>query len=251
MDDIQALEPKVAKLDVQVEALTRDVASLSSSIRDLSEIVQKHWQQTEGQFQQVLVAIERASAPRKTDWHLVLGALGLILAIGAAAFSPLMLRLSDVQQDVDKTQINLKAHESLNLHPVGQTRVDALEADLKDRSLRNSEAIRDMDIKLQKEYTLIDSAIREKVLASDTALREKSALLDLTIREHHSMQDEALRDMDTKLQKEFSLLDTASQKRVDELTKHVENAVAAMQELQQRMSVLEALRAESVRVQKR
>lgn len=212
----EALEPKVAKLEVAVDTVTKDLASLTGIVRELAQGVQKQWQQTEAQYSQLLVAVERAAAPRKTDWHLVLGAVGLILALGAAAFSPMMLRTNDLQDTVNRMQSSFSAHERLNLHPVGESKISAIEADLKERSQRNTEAIREIDAKLQKEYVLIDAAIRERVMALDKELKDKD-----------EKQEAALRLFRAQVSDEHKVLSD----RIHE----------TLPTLQQRVAVLEAL----------
>ena len=106
--------------------------------------------------------------------------------------------MADVQVGLEKEQIARQAHEKLTMHPVGETRVNAMEMILKEGRDRNSEAIRELDAKLQKEYSLINDTLKER-LVSQAAL---------------------IKELDDRLQKELQLAE-----------KHTNDKVAALQVL--------------------
>lgn len=144
-DDMQngniGLETAVAKHESDIAALTRDVGSLSHAVRDLSSVVRSQGERTESQIQQLMVAVTSASGPRKTDWHLVLGSVGLILAIGAAVFSPLQWQLSDNKARIETIDRTIREHQQLQLHPVGLQRIDSLEKAFSERVAKRDEQV--------------------------------------------------------------------------------------------------------------
>jgi hypothetical protein len=122
------LETRVATVEANLGAMSKNLADLTVDVRDLSQGVREQGRQFDDQMKQLLVAVTQAQGPRKTDWHLLLGAIGLILAIGAAAFSPLMLRIGDTQVLQEHSEARFERHTELTLHPVGAEKIRALEA---------------------------------------------------------------------------------------------------------------------------
>ena len=70
-----------------------------------------------------MVAIERAGAPKGTNWQVLLASVALIVSLGALAFTPLNWKIADVQKDVDRNEKLFLEHTKLTLHPVGQEKV--------------------------------------------------------------------------------------------------------------------------------
>jgi hypothetical protein len=124
------LETRVATVEANLGAMSKNLADLTEDVRDLSQGVRAQGQQFEDQMKQLLVAVTQAQGPRKTDWHLLLGAVGLILAIGAAAFSPLMLRMGDLQTAQGRVEQQFYEHTQLPSHPVGQAQIEMLTHEL-------------------------------------------------------------------------------------------------------------------------
>lgn len=166
------LEPRVAKVETAIEAITRDINALVSNVRDLTSAVRTQGDQTDAQIRNLLVSVTAAAGPRKTDWALLIGAIGLILAIGAAAFSPMLLRINDLYTKQDKTEERMREHELLRLHPVGESRLNAIEEAMKTAVGINPQGIRDLDNKLQREFNLATKNVIEKVDALRTVVEE-------------------------------------------------------------------------------
>lgn len=201
MSDIEnALESRVARNEANIESIAKTVDSLSKDVRQLTQLLQKHSEEIEAQIKSLLVAVTSAAGPRKTDWHLVLGGVGLVLAIGAAVFSPLLLRINDLQIVVEKHSVDLRDHAKLPLHPVGETRINALETSLRERGQTNAANIRELDTKLQKEYGVINDAMKERV----------------------GFNASEIKDLDARLQREFGQLNSTIREQVDFLRKEFE-----------------------------
>lgn len=166
MSDMEKLlESRVARTEANVESIAKTVDALTRDVRALSASIQDHSEQVERQIKELLVSVTTAAGPRKTDWHLVLGGVGLVLAIGAAVFSPLMLRIADARAMAEVLTQKIDAHANLASHPVGIARLDALEKILTERGVTNTAAIDRLDAKLQKEFELSGLATKEMIAA--------------------------------------------------------------------------------------
>lgn len=148
-DRRQSIESRVATHDAQISALTRD-------IRDLTDAVREQGTRVEGQIASLLVAVEKAQAPRRTDWGVLISAVGLILAIGMAALGPAFWRLGRLEAAEVRAQDDIHAHERLELHPVGHAKIAALEKDL-------AKNLAELDVKLQTETSLLTDSIKDQV----------------------------------------------------------------------------------------
>src|ERR1039457_3194094 len=76
------LEPRVAKLEVGIETLTREISELGKIVREESGSKAL-------QIAAPSTAVERAAAPRSTNWGNLIAAAALVIAVGAAVISPL------------------------------------------------------------------------------------------------------------------------------------------------------------------
>ena len=169
---VSRLEPRVAKVETELEAVVGNLGLLSSDVRSLAASVRQQGDNFDLQMRQLHVAVTSAAGPRKMQWEAIIAAVALIMAIGASALSPLYLRMADVQTDLKEEQLARTAHEQLKLHPVGETRINAMEQILKEGRDRNSEAIRELDAKLQKEYSLINDTLKERLVSQAALIKE-------------------------------------------------------------------------------
>lgn len=154
--DKSYLEPRVAKLEVGLDRLTSDVQNLASIVREQGS-------QMEGEIQKLVVAVTQAAGPRKTDWSTIIAALMLVMAIGSAVFWPLNQTSQNNKDDLLLLRQELSNHKALNLHPVGEVRVNNMEARFTDLSLDNAKNLEALDKKLQRETELITTEIRNQV----------------------------------------------------------------------------------------
>lgn len=153
------LEPRVASLEIEVRQVVKLVGDLSSS-----------FDRVESQIQQLALLIERVSAPKQANWFAIVGTgvsvVLLFLTVGGLVLLPMTKELSRWEHWQEE-------HIKLDLHPKGQVRLDALEKVVTERAAVNAAGIKDLDIKLQKEYQLMDASVRERVGAVERELRER------------------------------------------------------------------------------
>lgn len=188
-------EPRLVSVETELSGVARNIDSLTRDVRELTAAVKAQGDNNAGQIQQLLVGVANASGPRKTDWNVVLAAVLVIMSIGAAAFSPMLIRIGDLQASLDKQLLRFDDHQNLRMHPVGETRINAFESSLKDAISVQALSVRDLDTKLQKEFGLVNETLRDRLLL-------------------HAGQ---IKDLDIKLQREFELSDRNMQSRVTSL----------------------------------
>lgn len=164
-DAPNGIEPRVTRVEAQLESVVRDIGTLTSSVHELAKAVQHQGENIDTQIKQLSVAIVQAAGPKKVDWAVIVSSLGLILTIWAATLSPLYLRLHDTSSDLIKLDDRLTSHERLKLHPVGETRIDSLEKTIQIAITENEKDIKELDLKLQNESKLLSSIIDEKLKA--------------------------------------------------------------------------------------
>jgi hypothetical protein len=154
-----ALEPRVASLEAELRQVVKAVGDLTTG-----------FDRVEAQIQNLSILIERVSAPKAANW-LALIATGtsvtlLFITIGALVLLPMTKEITHLQAWNGR-------HGDLELHPVGKTRIDALEKSVLERAAINANGIRELDVKLQKEYQLMDASVRERVGAVEREVRER------------------------------------------------------------------------------
>jgi hypothetical protein len=153
------LEPRVAAIETQLGTLTSDVSDLVVAVRKQGE-----------QMGALAIAIERSGAPKQANWFALIGtAISvtlLFITLGGLVLLPMA-------KEINRFEVWNEKHGDLELHPVGKTRIDALEKSVLERAAVNAAGIRELDVKLQKEYQLIDAGVRERVAAVERELRER------------------------------------------------------------------------------
>lgn len=132
LEDDSNINPRIARIETELESVVRDLTLTSSAIRDLADTVQRQGQNFDEQLLKLHVAVTQAAGPRKTEWQTIISAVTLIVAIGASAMSPLYLRLADTRTRVDQ-------HERIF-----------------------SDSIQTLDNKLQNETKLVIARVEEK-----------------------------------------------------------------------------------------
>lgn len=137
-----SLEPRVAKLETGLEILTRDVTSLAHVVREQSKNI-------EVEVQKLAVAVTQASAPRKTEWPVLIATLMLVMAIGSAVFSPLHQSVANNKSDTQANHALITQHIAQDYHPVSGVvlqqlgaRLNKLEANEDERNKAEREELR-------------------------------------------------------------------------------------------------------------
>jgi hypothetical protein len=98
------IEPRLATVETQIGSVTGQLRELANDVRELSNTLRDQGVRVEGEIQKLLVGLTVAAAPRRTDWQAMLTGIGLVLAVGAAALSPIYLRIGDIQDQVVKQE---------------------------------------------------------------------------------------------------------------------------------------------------
>ena len=199
MTERETLESRVAVVETGLQTLTREVGQLVDAIRAQSTDVAK-------QIAALSIAVEKAAAPRATNWQTLFAAIALVVTIGGGVWVVLDGKISrntldlvdserrsrvideDLRAHIDKFHDELVAHQQLKSHPVGEARIDAMEKQMLLMTDRLSASLAALDAKLQKEYQLA---------GENTATR--------------------VADLDMRLQKEFSLTDARANARLEKL----------------------------------
>ena len=166
------LEPRVASIEAQLSTLTKDMGELVKAVHEQG-----------AQIGALAIGVSAAQGPRKMEWGTMVSAIGLFLAIGAAALSPIYLRMADMQMALHENKAETREHAAMTLHPVGTEKIRALEA-----ALAQSEAhvVREADLLRQttNEKALMIQAqletLRDKAIPPIT---ERIAMLDQRMKE--------------------------------------------------------------------
>lgn len=204
-DSSSSMEPRVTRVEAQLESVVRDIGTLTVNVHELAKAVQEQGENIDSQIKQLSVALVQASGPRKTDWSLVISALGLILTLGAATLSPLYLRLHDTSLSVEKLDDRFTTHERLKLHPVGEARIDMLEKFISNSITNNEKNIKELDDKLQKESTLLLSVIDQKIKDIDSNFSEVKRDGSPITRERLAVIESQIKDIKGELKKNYEL----------------------------------------------
>lgn len=163
------LEPRVARLETGLETLTKNVNDLTLSIRENNSTVS-------GKLDALSIAVTTAQAPRRTDWGVIISAIGLIIALGAAVLIPLNQTAKDNKQSIEKSSTEMADHMKLNLHPVGAALVQRLEdqivahAAMNDRVMkehieRDIQTFDDLNKKCHMELNLVAKNLEQQLEA--------------------------------------------------------------------------------------
>ena len=108
------------------------------------------------------------------------------------------------KSETEKLEQDFKQHQTLTLHPVGQSKVESLEKSLATHAYEDNIRINNLDIKLQKETALISSINESKLSELDLRIQKEFNLKDartdarlIKIEEEHkrvkALDDEELR----------------------------------------------------------
>lgn len=165
------LEPRVAKLEVGLDRLTEDVRSLAGIVRDQGSNIEK-------QLQGLTVAVTQAQAPRKTDWSVIIAAVGLVMAIGAAVMIPINQTAQDNKVQIQQYHTSMVEHMKLDMHPVGLALVQRLEEQLKIHTEQNQKDLMSHITADSAEHELTRKHFHEELEFMQKLNDSKSQLLE-------------------------------------------------------------------------
>jgi len=161
MSDSTTMElgPRVATLETELRQVVK-------AISDQTTILDR----VEGQIQALALALKDVGAPKQANWFALIGTAVsvtlLFITLGSLVLFP-------ISKEIAHLQAWSEHHGDLELHPVGKTRIDALEKSALERAAINATGIRELDAKLQAEMRLLNSAIVKEVALLDTRLQRE------------------------------------------------------------------------------
>jgi len=162
-------EPRVAKLETSMEMLTNNVNTLTNNVRDQGVDIEK-------QLRELTASINLVASPKQTNWSTIIAAIALILALGAAVFAPLNMRINENKISIEKLSGFHFDHEKLPLHPVGETKIAGLEGSIADKHHLFEQSIGELNDKLQEEFKLTTDATKEQIEQLDVRLQREFML---------------------------------------------------------------------------
>lgn len=176
-----SLEPRVTRVEANLESLSRDVINLTSIIREQGKNL-------ENQLNQLSIEVTKAAGPRRTDWNLIISFAFLVLALGSAVFLPLNNASQLNKEEIIATQKAFTEHQQLQLHPVGMALLQRTEEQVQLNKIYFDNAIKthqefdnrqfdSLDKKLQTEYTLINNKLETQINALDKRVQLEMRLI--------------------------------------------------------------------------
>lgn len=172
------LHSRVDRHEMEIQALGRSLESLGKGVHELGETLRKQGDESSRWREELGIRLERASAPRATQWPLIISFAMLAITIGALAFTPLNWRNNEVQKDVDRVTEWADDHSKLTLHPVGAEKVSALERRASEQNSVNAENIRLLDAKMVSDINRLRDEVKEVQQQGSPITRERLAILE-------------------------------------------------------------------------
>ena len=163
------LEPRVARLETNMETLTRTVSELATSIRENTD-------STNTKIDNLIVSVTQAQAPKRPDYSLMVSIGFFILALGSAVFWPLNKGVQDNKEEILRLHGSVVEHQKLDLHPVGQAKVENL---IKDVDMTRLDLVKrdfELDTKIQRETQLMTDLVTAKLAGMDQRLQVEMGL---------------------------------------------------------------------------
>ena len=175
------MEPRVARLEVGLETLTKNVNDIVIAMRENSL-------STNTKIDNLAIAVTQASAPRKTDWNLLLTLGFFILAIGSAVFWPLNKSSYDNKVELDNLSTKIEHHIILDAHPVSAVRFAELEKKYEENRTEMVNRDKELNTKIQRETQLMTDLISARLLALNVSMDLKFGRIDRFM-EHQDFGD--------------------------------------------------------------
>ena len=181
----------MARIETELESVQRDVGIISADVRSLSVAIRQQGDLFTEQLRQLNISVVNAAAPRKLDYSVILTAIALVMAIGAAVLSPIYLQIASLQKIAEAHRDEFVSHSKLDMHPVGLTRINALERSLYEAVTRREKATEELKEQLNGEVSSLRVDLETKV----DALREKEVP---TIRERIIILESDMKRMEAQ-----------------------------------------------------
>lgn len=170
------LESRLAKTETQIEALTTDVRSLVS-------IVKQQGDEFQSQMRQLAVAVTTASGPRKTEWSTIIAGTGLIIGIGTSAMSPLYMRMSDMQKAVEHQARDFRDHERLPMHKASELEMDHIRKLVDGNSATVEMKLATLEKGLDKRFADMTKTVDDVKYQGSPITRERLAVIESRLKD--------------------------------------------------------------------
>lgn len=175
-------QPRLARLEADVEAINHNLNSLSSTVNELAKSVSNQSSLFGEQVKTLMVAVERAGGPRKTDWQVLISGLTLVLALGMSAGTPMMMQIRDSKTRLDEVVAEVREHHKLPMHPVGESRLGAIERTLNQQIDFNKTSVDALDKRLTNQLALttetLDKKLNDVIVLGSPITRERLAIIE-------------------------------------------------------------------------
>ena len=176
MPENKNLESRMAIVETGLQVLTREVGDLVSVVRVQADNTNK-------QIAALSTSVERAAAPRATNWQTMFAGIALMMTIGGGIWFVLQERISRSVEDTEKVDTRMTRfresfaeHEKQEMHPVGLARVQALEKASVLAAEHLTSMLDRLDSKLQKEFQLANDNTSQQTKDLDTRLQREFGL---------------------------------------------------------------------------
>lgn len=157
------LEPRVVRLESEMSQLIQGQIELRKGQHEMEEAVSK-----------LTVSIEKAQAPQKTDWALVLTAVGMVITIGLLTIAPLYSK-SDRQETL------IRQHVALDAHPVAVKEMEYLNKQADQRNVRSEARMDRIESQMRREVDMLDAKLQKENALALAATDTKTGELDIRL----------------------------------------------------------------------
>ena len=172
-------DSRLSKAETLLDGLLKTVDSLASNVQTIATTIREHAETTDKQINSLAVEIIKAGAPKQANWLGLISASvaisTLLMAIGAAVLLPLNQRVEMIRNELMNLNAQCREHELLQLHPVGKSRIDALEIELRAEAARIVEAhrlaVEGINVRLDDVYEHGSPVTRERLALIEDRLK--------------------------------------------------------------------------------
>ena len=196
VESLASHDRRLTRVETEIEAQSLNIFNLTKAVDENGR-----------QISQLALAVNTAMGPRKTDWHLVLGAIGLIAVLGAAAFSPMFTQIGDSKLAISALNKDLSDHQKLTMHPVGAARIDAMEVRLQTHLQEDRVTLEELDAKLRKQTEMTAETLKERTVGQQQQLADLNARMQHEIQASQDAVKEATASFQTQIDRRFLRLE--------------------------------------------
>jgi hypothetical protein len=100
-----------------------EVRGLARTVEHLSALIVDSQRQSRSDF---AALGDKMALMRQANWPLYIAATVLVLSVGTAAFSPILVRLASIEAGIRDTGSEITTHKLLPIHPVAAVELQEL-----------------------------------------------------------------------------------------------------------------------------